>query len=335
MGALIEATAPASADEIAREAARRRTFAIISHPDAGKTTLSEKLLLYGGAVSEAGSVKARANRREVVSDWMEIERQRGISVTSTVMRFEFDGAAINLLDTPGHRDFSEDTLRVLGAADSAVILLDAAKGIEERTLKLFEVARERHIPLITFINKFDRPGLEPLALMDEIESTLGLFPTPVTWPVGPAGEFEGVIDRRSDTFHRFERTSGGSSVGAEQRLSRGEAEAAGGEGWEVAQEELALLEGSAPTSTYPAISRVSRRRCSSVRRSPTSACDCSSTRSSRPLRRLGRGPPRAGRHARRNLRSPPSSSRSSPTSTRAIGTGSHSSASVQAASSAG
>ncbi len=242
MGALIEATAPASADEIAREAARRRTFAIISHPDAGKTTLSEKLLLYGGAVSEAGSVKARANRREVVSDWMEIERQRGISVTSTVMRFEFDGAAINLLDTPGHRDFSEDTLRVLGAADSAVILLDAAKGIEERTLKLFEVARERHIPLITFINKFDRPGLEPLALMDEIESTLGLFPTPVTWPVGPAGEFEGVIDRRSDTFHRFERTSGGSSVGAEQRLSRGEAEAAGGAGWEVAQEELALLE---------------------------------------------------------------------------------------------
>jgi peptide chain release factor 3 len=233
---------PEGAAEVGREGSRRRTFAIISHPDAGKTTLSEKLLLYGGAVVEAGSVNARANRREVVSDWMEIERQRGISVTSTVMRFEFGGVAINLLDTPGHRDFSEDTLRVLGAADSAVILLDAAKGIEERTLKLFQVARERHIPLITFINKFDRPGLEPLALLDEIESTLGLRPTPVTWPVGPAGEFAGVVDRRDDSFHRFQRTSGGSTAAGEERLSRSQAEAAGGQEWETAADELALLD---------------------------------------------------------------------------------------------
>ena len=242
MSSAVGEAAPQSAEEIAREGSRRRTFAIISHPDAGKTTLSEKLLLYGGAVAEAGSVKARANRREVISDWMEIERQRGISVTSTVMRFEFDGVTINLLDTPGHRDFSEDTLRVLGAADSAVILLDAAKGIEARTLKLFEVARERHIPLITFINKFDRPGLEPLALLDEIESTLGLRPAPVTWPVGPAGEFKGVVDRRDGDFYRFERTTGGSTTAGESRISRSEAEASGGEEWETAADELALLD---------------------------------------------------------------------------------------------
>ena len=153
-------SAPATSANLQAESARRRTFAIISHPDAGKTTLSEKLLLYAGAVVEAGTVKARRNGRGAVSDWMEMERDRGISVSSTALRFEFDEIVFNLLDTPGHRDFSEDTLRVLSAADSAVILLDAAKGVEEQTLKLFQVARERRIPLITFINKFDRPGLE-------------------------------------------------------------------------------------------------------------------------------------------------------------------------------
>ena len=231
----------AAAANLHAEAGRRRTFAIISHPDAGKTTLSEKLLLYAGAVVEAGTVKARSNRRSVVSDWMEMERDRGISVSSTALRFEFDEIVFNLLDTPGHRDFSEDTLRVLSAADSAVILLDAAKGIEEQTLKLFEVARERRIPLITFVNKYDRPGLEPLELIDEIETQLGLRPTPVTWPVGPAGEFRGVVDRRDGSFHRFERTIGGATMGAEESLGAARAAVEEGAGWEVAEEEIGLL----------------------------------------------------------------------------------------------
>jgi peptide chain release factor 3 len=228
---------------VRREVARRRSFAIISHPDAGKTTLSEKLLLYAGAVAEAGAVKARRNRRGVVSDWMDMERERGISVSSTALRFEFSDHVLNLLDTPGHRDFSEDTLRVLSAADSAVILLDAAKGVEEQTLKLFQVARERQIPLITFINKFDRPGLEPLALIDEVESELGLRATPVTWPVGPAGEFRGVIDRRDGSFHRFGRTAGGSTIAHEERLDRRTAAGEEGTEWALAEEELGLLDG--------------------------------------------------------------------------------------------
>jgi peptide chain release factor 3 len=240
----VTALNPASAGdtEIGAEAARRRTFAIISHPDAGKTTLSEKLLLYAGAVAEAGAVKARRNRRGAVSDWMQMERERGISVSSTALRFEFDDHVFNLLDTPGHRDFSEDTLRVLGAADSAVILLDAAKGVEEQTLKLFQVARDRRIPLITFINKFDRPGLEALALLDEIEAELGLRPTPVTWPVGISGEFRGVIDRRDGSFHRFARSARGATVATEERLDAAQAAAEEGEEWTAAQEELSLLD---------------------------------------------------------------------------------------------
>ena len=154
------------------EAGRRRTFAIISHPDAGKTTLTEKLLLYGGALGrEAGAVKARSDRRSATSDWMELEQQRGISITSTVLQFPYRGCVVNLLDTPGHRDFSEDTYRVLTACDAAVMVLDAAKGIEAQTLKLFEVCRDRGLPLITFVNKWDRPGLSPLELIDDIEST--------------------------------------------------------------------------------------------------------------------------------------------------------------------
>jgi peptide chain release factor 3 len=233
--------APAGAGPASEEAGRRRTFAIISHPDAGKTTLTEKLLLYAGALAEAGQVKARRSRRAAVSDWMELERERGISVSSTALRFELDGITYNLLDTPGHRDFSEDTLRVLGAADSCVILLDAAKGVEAQTLKLFQVARERGVPMITFVNKYDRPGLEPLALVDEIERELGLRATPVTWPVGPAGELHGVADRRDGAFYRFERTAGGATIGAEERLDAARAAAEAGEDWRAATNEIALL----------------------------------------------------------------------------------------------
>src|ERR1044072_3439170 len=188
------------------EAARRRTFAIISHPDAGKTTLTEKFLLYAGAVAEAGAVKAREGRRKARSDWMAMEQQRGISITSTVLQFSYRDHKINLLDTPGHRDFSEDTYRVLAAADAAVMVIDVARGIEAQTLKLFEVCRARNVPIITFLNKCDRPGREPLALLDEIEDLIRLRPTPVTWPVGVAGDFRGVIDRRTGDFVRFRRS---------------------------------------------------------------------------------------------------------------------------------
>jgi peptide chain release factor 3 len=172
----------------------RRTFAIISHPDAGKTTLTERLLLASGAIRLAGQVKARGERRRTRSDWMEIEQKRGISVTSSVMTFERDGLTFNLLDTPGHSDFSEDTYRTLTAVDSAIMVIDAAKGIEAQTLKLFEVCRLRDIPIITFINKVDREGLDPLALLDEIADTLALDVTPVTWPLGMGVDFRGCLD---------------------------------------------------------------------------------------------------------------------------------------------
>ncbi|HUP31784.1 MAG TPA: peptide chain release factor 3 [Gaiellaceae bacterium] len=232
---------PKPRSTVEREAARRRTFAIISHPDAGKTTLTEKLLLYGGALAEAGAVKARRGRRAATSDWMALERERGISISSTVLRFEHERVVFNLLDTPGHRDFSEDTYRVLSAADSAVMLLDAAKGIEAQTLKLFEVARARGIPLITFVNKLDRPSLEPLALLDEIESTLGLRPTPVTWPVGIHGDFEGVVDRRSGSFVRYRRTPGGATAALEEIVDVRRLETESGDAWRSAGDELALL----------------------------------------------------------------------------------------------
>ena len=177
------------------EVARRRTFAIISHPDAGKTTLTEKLLLYGGAIRQAGSVKARKAERHATSDWMEIEKQRGISVTSSAMQFSFDGFDINILDTPGHQDFSEDTYRVLVAADSAVMLIDAAKGVEEQTVKLFKVCRMRGIPIFTFINKMDRAAKDPFALMDELEEVLGIRSCPINWPIGTDGDFQGVYHR--------------------------------------------------------------------------------------------------------------------------------------------
>jgi peptide chain release factor 3 len=195
---------------VAREAARRRTFAIISHPDAGKTTLTEQLLLIGGAVREAGAVRARKAERHATSDWLEIERQRGISVSSSVLHFEHAGYRVNILDTPGHRDFSEDTYRTLVAADSAVMLIDAAKGIEAQTRKLFEVCSRRGIPIFTFVNKLDREGREPLALLDEIEEVLGIEAVPVSWPVGMGVEFAGIYDRVEERFLRF--TSEGTEV---------------------------------------------------------------------------------------------------------------------------
>jgi peptide chain release factor 3 len=226
------------------EAARRRTFAIISHPDAGKTTLTEKFLLYGGALSgEAGAVKARQERRSATSDWMALEQQRGISITSTVLQFPYRGCVVNLLDTPGHRDFSEDTYRVLTAADAAVMVLDSAKGIEPQTLKLFQVCRDRGLPLLTFLNKWDRPGKEALELLDDIESHIGVVPTPVTWPVGFAGDFRGVIDRRDGTFTRFERVARGSKIAPEELVDPARAADEEGTAWTAAQDELELLEG--------------------------------------------------------------------------------------------
>jgi peptide chain release factor 3 len=186
---------------------RRRTFAIISHPDAGKTTLTEKLLLYGGAIHLAGAVRAKANQRHTTSDWMEIEKQRGISISTSVLQFEYQGTIINLLDTPGHKDFSEDTYRTLMAADAAVMLIDAAKGVEPQTRKLFEVCRMRGIPIFTFINKMDRPSREPLDLLDELEKILGIRSCPMTWPIGSGDRFRGVYDRQSQEIHFFFRDS--------------------------------------------------------------------------------------------------------------------------------
>lgn len=201
---------------LAAEVARRRTFAIISHPDAGKTTLTEKLLLFGGAINLAGQVKAKGERRNTRSDWMKIERERGISVVTSVMTFEFEGLVFNLLDTPGHEDFSEDTYRTLTAVDSAVMVIDAAKGIEARTRKLFEVCRLRDIPIITFINKMDRESRDVFELLDEIEKTLALDTTPMTWPVGRGRDFLGTYDVANGGVRLLE--GGGAKTGAAQQI---------------------------------------------------------------------------------------------------------------------
>jgi len=232
--------------ELAAAVGRRRNFAIISHPDAGKTTLTEKLLLYGGAIQQAGAVKAKGEQRKVTSDWMELEKQRGISITSTVLQFDYAGSTINLLDTPGHQDFSEDTYRTLAAADNAVMLEDAAKGLEPQTRKLFEVCRMRRIPIFTFINKMDRPGREPLELLDEIEQELGLACWPVNWPIGSGDRFRGVIDRRSQQVVLFERAERGKQSN-ERRLDATDPELATlvePELLAAALEELELLDGA-------------------------------------------------------------------------------------------
>ncbi len=194
--------------DIKHEIERRRTFAIISHPDAGKTTLTEKFLLYGGAIAMAGAVKGKKNTRHAVSDWMEIEKQRGISVTSSVMQFNYNGFCINILDTPGHQDFSEDTYRTLMAADSAVMVIDAAKGVENQTRKLFKVCVMRNIPIFTFINKMDRESRNPFDLLEEIENELGIKTYPVNWPIGSGKDFKGVYDRENRRIISFEMNDG-------------------------------------------------------------------------------------------------------------------------------
>lgn len=204
--------------DMIREIESRRTFAIISHPDAGKTTLTEKLLLYGGAIRLAGSVKARKASRHAVSDWMEIEKQRGISVTSSVMQFNYDGYCINILDTPGHQDFSEDTYRTLMAADSAVMVIDAAKGVEEQTKKLFHVCSLRGIPVFTFINKMDRESKDPFELMEDIENVLGIKSYPMNWPIGSGADFKGVYERHENSIQVF---NGGNHGQTEVEAVRG------------------------------------------------------------------------------------------------------------------
>ena len=191
--------------DVSAEAARRRTFAIISHPDAGKTTLTEKLLLFGGAIQMAGSVKGRKAARHATSDWMKLEQERGISVTSSVMQFPYDGRIVNLLDTPGRADFGEDTYRVLTAVDSALMVIDVAKGVEERTIKLMEVCRMRDTPIMTFINKLDREGKDPIELLDEVETVLGIQCAPVTWPIGMGKRLKGVVHLLTGEVHLYEQ----------------------------------------------------------------------------------------------------------------------------------
>jgi peptide chain release factor 3 len=233
---------------IAQEVARRRTFAIISHPDAGKTTLTEKLLLFAGAIQIAGSVKARKASRHATSDWMEIEKQRGISVASSVMQIEYRDCVVNLLDTPGHQDFSEDTYRVLTAVDSALMVIDAANGVEAQTLRLLDVCRARSTPIITFINKLDREVREPLELIDEIERTLGIPCVPFTWPVGMGKGFRGVFDIRSDSLRVFH--PGEDRLHHDDEIIHGidnvQAAARFGEAFEHARNDVRLLQGASP-----------------------------------------------------------------------------------------
>ncbi len=225
----------------------RRTFAIISHPDAGKTTLTEKLLLYGGALDLAGSVTARKSQRATASDWMELEKQRGISISSTVLQFDYSGFRINLLDTPGHNDFSEDTYRVLTAVDAVIMVIDAAKGIETQTRKLFEVCRKRGVPIFTFMNKCDRPTRNPIELIDELESVLGITAFPVNWPLGSGPSFRGVYDRLTHRVHMYERTKAGAYVAPVQVMSLDNAgirEKLDELDYARAREEIELLQGA-------------------------------------------------------------------------------------------
>ena len=233
---------------LANEITKRRTFAIISHPDAGKTTLTEKLLLFGGAIQMAGAVKARGARRRAHSDWLKVERERGISVASSVMSYEFEGKAFNLLDTPGHEDFSEDTYRTLTAVDSALMVIDAAKGVEKRTIKLMDVCRLRTTPIISFINKLDRDGREPIEVIDEIEKVLGIECAPVTWPIGMGRDFRGIYDLIEDRVHLYER--GDSSRVSESRILEGGASTdvddALGSIAIALREEVELIRGASP-----------------------------------------------------------------------------------------
>ncbi|MEU6564139.1 peptide chain release factor 3 [Nocardia nova] len=239
------AASTTTSGRVAQEAERRRTFAVISHPDAGKSTLTEALALHAKMISEAGAIHGKSGRKSTVSDWMEMEKARGISVSSTALQFEYDECVINLVDTPGHSDFSEDTYRVLTAVDAAVMLIDAAKGLEPQTLKLFQVCRHRGIPVITVINKWDRPGRAPLELLDEISERIGLTPTPLFLPVGIAGDFRGLL-RRGDEgaateYIHFTRTAGGATIAPEESFTPEQAAAREGEPWDTAAEESELL----------------------------------------------------------------------------------------------
>ena len=230
-----------------KEIEKRRTFAIISHPDAGKTTLTEKFLLYGGAINLAGSVKGKATARHAVSDWMEIEKQRGISVTSSVLQFNYDGYCINILDTPGHQDFSEDTYRTLMAADSAVMVIDGSKGVEAQTRKLFKVCVMRHIPIFTFINKMDRDANDTFDLLGEIEKELGIETCPVNWPIGSGKEFKGVYDRNTRQVRLFSETFKGTKEGKEEIVDIDDPsiiEKIGQDKYDQLMEEIELLDGA-------------------------------------------------------------------------------------------
>ncbi len=234
-------------DNITNEIKRRRTFAIISHPDAGKTTLTEKLLLYGGAINLAGSVKARKTQRHAVSDWMEIEKQRGISVTSSVMQFNYDGYCINILDTPGHEDFSEDTYRTLMAADSAVMVIDASKGVENQTKKLFKVCVMRRIPIFTFINKLDREAKDTFELLDDIETVLGIRTCPMNWPIGSGKNFKGIYDRESKHILRYYAANSGQKEIEKVEVELGDPklnELIGKVNHDILTEEIELIDGA-------------------------------------------------------------------------------------------
>ena len=234
---------------IAEEIGRRRTFAIISHPDAGKTTLTEKFLLYGGAINTAGSVKGKATAKHAVSDWMEIEKQRGISVTSSVLQFEYGGCCINILDTPGHQDFSEDTYRTLMAADSAVMVIDGSKGVEAQTKKLFKVCTMRHIPIFTFINKMDRDAMDTFDLLDDIEKNLGIDTCPVNWPIGSGKDFRGIYDRKSKNIIQYADTLKGTKEGTETDIPIEDTDAVlahiGQDAYDKLTGEIELLDGAA------------------------------------------------------------------------------------------
>ena len=226
---------------VSEQSARRRSIAVISHPDAGKSTLTEALALHAHVISEAGAVHGKQGRAGVVSDWLEMEQKRGISITSAALQFSFEDVVINLLDTPGHADFSEDTFRVLSAVDAAVMLLDAAKGLEPQTLKLFEVCRRRGVPVITFVNKWDRPGREALALCDELEQRINLRATPVTWPIGEAGNLHGLLDARTKDVTVYRRAPGGAALAEEQHLSLEAARASVGAELDDALDSVGLL----------------------------------------------------------------------------------------------
>ena len=233
--------------DLRKEIEKRRTFAIISHPDAGKTTLTEKFLLYGGAINLAGSVKGRKTAKHAVSDWMEIEKERGISVTSSVMQFNYDGYCINILDTPGHQDFSEDTYRTLMAADSAVMVIDGSKGVEAQTIKLFKVCVMRGIPIFTFINKMDREANDPFELVDEIETVLGIRTCPINWPIGSGKNFKGVYDRQTETIARFTAANNGQKEVETVEVSLGDEridDLIGRENHEKLMEDIELLDGA-------------------------------------------------------------------------------------------